>query len=152
LHNIKEYIIRPTEYSDKDWVANFTSDHWGSESVVAHGIVYHPHKLSGFVAIDSNGQTVGLVTYIIKKNECEIITLNSIQQRIGIGTSLVDRVKAVAKDQDCSRLWLITTNDNLHALEFYQKRGFELVAVHKGVIQNSRRLKPEIELEYQLTD
>jgi len=30
------------------------------------------------------------------------------------------------------RVFLITTNDNLHALDFYQRRGFELVAVHCG--------------------
>jgi ribosomal protein S18 acetylase RimI-like enzyme len=44
----------------------------------------------------------------------------------------------------CVRLWLITTNDNLHALGFYQKSGFRLVALHPDAVAESRRLKPSI--------
>ena len=43
-------------------------------------------------------------------------------------------------------MWLITTNDNLNALRFYQKRGFELVAVHRHAVDESRKIKPEIPL------
>ncbi|MGW8250920.1 MAG: GNAT family N-acetyltransferase, partial [Anaerolineales bacterium] len=39
---------------------------------------------------------------------------------------------------------LITTNDNLPALRFYQKRGFHLVALYPNALAESRRLKPEI--------
>jgi hypothetical protein len=41
---------------------------------------------------------------------------------------------------------LVTTNDNLNALRFYQKRGFVLVAVHRNALEVSRKLKPEIPL------
>ena len=34
----------------------------------------------------------------------------------------------------------------MHALGFYQKRGFRLVAVHPGAVNESRKLKPEIPL------
>jgi ribosomal protein S18 acetylase RimI-like enzyme len=37
-------------------------------------------------------------------------------------------------------------NDNLHALRFYQKRGFVLVALHRNALEASRKLKPEIPL------
>ncbi|HEX7715028.1 MAG TPA: GNAT family N-acetyltransferase, partial [Bacillota bacterium] len=46
----------------------------------------------------------------------------------------------------CQRLWLITTNDNLAAIRFYQLRGFVLVALHRDAIAQSRKLKPEIPL------
>ena len=43
------------------------------------------------------------------------------------------------------RLWLITTNDNVDALRFYQRRGFRLVRVHAGAVDRSRAaLKPGI--------
>jgi hypothetical protein len=45
---------------------------------------------------------------------------------------------------NCKRL--ITTNDNLNALRFYQKRGLALVAVHRNALEESRRIKPEIPL------
>jgi ribosomal protein S18 acetylase RimI-like enzyme len=56
-------------------------------------------------------------------------------------------VREVATAAGCRRLWLITTNDNLDALRFYQRRGFELVAVHRDFREVARRLKPSIPLE-----
>ena len=58
----------------------------------------------------------------------------------------IEAVKEVACKAGCRRLWLITTNDNLNALRFYQKRGFALVAVHRNALEISRKFKPEIPL------
>ena len=88
----------------------------------------------------------GLVTFHIAGDACEIVTLDSLHPGQGIGTALIEAVKAAAGAAGCRRLWLITTNDNLHALGFYQKRGFRLVAVHPGAVDDSRKLKPEIPL------
>jgi RimJ/RimL family protein N-acetyltransferase len=46
----------------------------------------------------------------------------------------------------CYRLWLITTNDNEPAIQFYQRRGMTLVAIHHNALSESRKLKPEIPL------
>jgi hypothetical protein len=43
-------------------------------------------------------------------------------------------------------VWLITTNDNLNALRFYQKRGFRLAALYPGAVDESRTIKPQIPL------
>jgi len=64
---------------------------------------------------------------------------------VGAGTALIEAVGQLARQQGCTRLWVITTNDNVDALRFYQRRGFCLVAVHRGAVDRSRaRLKPEI--------
>jgi len=75
---------------------------------------------------------------------CEIITLDSDQRGIGVGSALICMVEEAAEQAGCSRLWLITSNDNLPALGFYQRRGFELVAVHRRAIEQARQLKPQI--------
>ena len=87
-----------------------------------------------------------MITYRAEGNACEIVTLNSLVEGRGIGTALVQAVREVAVNAGCKRLWLITTNDNLTALRFWQKRGFWLVRVHRNAIADSRRLKPEIPL------
>jgi len=47
----------------------------------------------------------------------------------------------------CTRLWLVTTNDNLHALRFYQRRGMCLVRVWPDATTRAReKLKPQIPL------
>ena len=138
-----DFSIQPLNASDKDWVRQFIIEHWGADMVVAHGEIYYPHDLPGFVAT-SDEKPVGLITYHIEQDNCEIVTINSTQPALGVGTALIEVVKYVARYFGCRRLWLITTNDNLHALRFYQKRGFALVAVHRNALDLSRKLKPEI--------
>src|SRR6266545_3883685 len=62
----------------------------------------------------------------------------------GAGTALLTAAAALARRLGCRRLWLVTTNDNLHALGFYQRRGLRLRAVHVGAVDRDRALKPEI--------
>ena len=46
----------------------------------------------------------------------------------------------------CSRITLITTNDNLAALKFYQKRGFDMVRLYRNAVEQARKIKPMIPL------
>lgn len=137
--------IRPTREQDQPWVRALMIDRWGAETVVAHEVVYHPHRLPGFVAC-LDGRIAGLVTYLQQQNECEIVTLDSLVEGAGIGTALIQAVIGQARQSGCARVWLITTNDNLNALGFYQKRGFRLVKVNPGAVDRSRQVKPEIPL------
>ncbi len=137
--------VRPLTPEDSEWVRQFIIEQWGDTIIVVHGKVYYPHTLPGFVAI-LKGNPVGLLTYTVEDEQCEIVTLNSTKPGIGIGTRLIQAVTQAAREAGCKRLWLITTNDNLHALRFYQKRGFRLVAVHRYAVDAARQLKPGISL------
>jgi len=139
------FELRPLTPADHTWLAQFMQTHWGAETVVAHDQIYYPTQLPGFVAWEAE-QVCGVITYQLAQPDCEIVTLDSLRPELGIGTALIDRVKEVARQAQCARVWLITTNDNLHALRFYQKRGFELVTVHRHAVARARLLKPSIPL------
>ncbi len=138
-----DIAIRPLTEADHEWVKQFIMQRWGSPIAIAHGVTYTIHELPGFVA-DVEDQRAGLLTYDIQGRNCEIVSLNG--TRPGVGTALMEAIKTFARQKGCTRLWLITTNDNTHALRFYQKRGYALVAVHHNAVTESRRLKPEIPL------
>ncbi len=133
------------DQGDPIWVARLVTDRWGAETVVTRGILYYPASLPGFVAWQA-GERVGLVTYHLDQHACEIVTLDSLRPGIGVGRALIAAVRQVAQAAGCRRLWLITTNDNMEALRFYQKQGFILVAVHRNALELSRQLKPAIPL------
>ena len=135
--------IRPIKADDHEWVAQFFFDHWNSDKAISRGVIYFPQDLPGFVALYQS-EKVGLVTYNITGVSCEIVTINSIRPSLGVGTALIHAVRDIAIKSGCKRLWFITTNDNMNALRFYQKRGFVLVAVHRNALEQSRKLKPEI--------
>ena len=135
--------VRARETSDAQWARELLAQYGASTRVVSRGRIYDAMELPGFVAL-LDGRTVGLVTYRIEGGDCELVTLNSIMEGRGAGTALIEAVRAAAKEQSCTRLWLITTNDNTHALRFYQRRGFRIAALHAGAVYRSRDLKPEI--------
>ena len=134
--------LRRLTQPDLPRLRDFWIQHWGSEDMVMHGQIVRYDEVEGFVF----GDWVGLITFMIREDEYEVTSLNSLQEGQGIGAALIDEVISEAKARKCRRLFLITTNDNLNALCFYQKRGFELSALHRGAIDESRKLKPSIPL------
>jgi len=135
--------LRRKTQNDLPRFRQFWKENWGDEFVVAHGVIYHPDNLDGFVACSGN-EWVGEITYTFSGNGCEIISLDSLRESQGIGTKLINAVVEEARKQDYKRVFLITTNDNLNALGFYQKRGFEIVTIHRGAVNESRKIKPSI--------
>jgi N-acetylglutamate synthase-like GNAT family acetyltransferase len=113
------------------------------------GQLVHPQDYPALVSQDADGHLLGMLTYVPERDweQCEILTPHAAGQWRGAGTALIEAVEQLAVQQRRTRLWLITTNDNVDALRFYQRRGFCLVCVHRGAVDQSRAsLKPEIPL------
>lgn len=130
----------------KSRIVDFFKHHWGSQEMVISSGVYDCSKLDGFTIVNDEDNIIGLITYIIKGKECEIISLDSIEEGKGVGTSLVQEVENLAVKENCQLIKVITTNDNLLALKFYQKRGFTLSKILNNAVEKARRIKPEIPL------
>lgn len=130
--------------SDREWLTQVYLQYWGADFIVTRGRCVTPAQVEGFYAVDSRDDRIGLITYEITEDQCEIISLDAFVQFSGVGSALVTAVKKAAAWKGCKRIWLITTNDNLEAIRFYQRRDFHLVAVHVNALEDSRRLKPSI--------
>ncbi len=113
--------------------------------MVSRGRIYRIDENPGFIAIQ-NKKPVGLITYELLGDECEITSLNSLTERKGIGTALIDAVKEAALQAGCRRLLVITTNDNTHAIRFYQRYGFTIAIIYPNSMEEARKIKPEIPL------
>jgi len=137
--------IRPVTAIDRPWVTQLLIEFWGSTELVSQGRLHDGASLPGLTAL-IDGERVGLATYRVEADQCELVSLNSLVERRGVGTALCQAVMQRVCEANCRRLWLITTNDNLAAQAFYQHRGFTLVKVHAGALAESRRLKPSIPL------
>jgi GNAT superfamily N-acetyltransferase len=135
IHKL-ENIYRP-------WARQLLEAEWGGTIVVSRGRIHDASKLPGLIALDGS-RPLGLATYRIDADSCELVSLNSLIHGVGIGSTLVSEVNDIARSAGCHRLWLITTNDNTPALRFYQKNGFRLVALHRDALVESRNLKPSI--------
>lgn len=135
-------IIREIKESDKEWMKKVMTQAWGSEIVVASK-AFNTLELPGFIG-EIDGQTGGVLTYSIVKNKLEIVSLNATIEEKGIGSALIEKSKEIAKKQNLKSVWLVTSNDNIDALKFYQKRGFRITKVYPDAIDHARKIKPSI--------
>ncbi len=138
--------IQPIHERNRQSVVELISLHWGSPIMVTRGKIHHIDRLPGFVLVDETEKIVGLITFAVENKELEIISLDSLAENKGYGSLLVDAVKNYAKHHNINRIWLITTNDNVRAIRFYQKRGFRMSGLYLGAVNEARKIKPEIPL------
>jgi ribosomal protein S18 acetylase RimI-like enzyme len=140
--------VRPLTDDDRPWLRATLRDGWGDEMMVGAGRLFFPAEHDGFVA----GDREGVVTYRIDGGACEITLIESFDPGRGIGMALLDAVVAAARAAGAERVWLVTTNDNLHARGWYERRGFRVTAVREGAIDEARRRwKPSIPLRNERT-
>jgi ribosomal protein S18 acetylase RimI-like enzyme len=134
--------IRELRATDRPWLQGLINREWGLPVVSISG-THDPSSLPGFLA-EEGDEPLGAVTYHLTTGHCEVVTLNSLRPRRGVGTALLAAVKRVA-DRDGRRLWLITTDDNVDALRFYRRRGMDRRAIHRDFVEEVRRQKPGID-------
>lgn len=130
---------------NREFVNDFIMRQWYSTKMIIRGKEIDMTTVDGIIVTENDAIT-GLITYIFYGNICEIISLDSLLESQGIGTTLVNKVILIAKDHNCRKVVLITTNDNINAIRFYQKRGFDMVHLYHNALDISRKLKPEIPL------
>jgi len=138
-----DMLVSDLTDDDRKWVKERTELLFGGDFVVSRDEVHDPHRLPGFICTEGP-ERIGLATYNIAGTDCEVVTLDALCQFMGIGTLLLDRVEEVARFAGCKRLWAITTNDNLDAQRFFQKRGFFISEVRLGSMSKIRLLKPNV--------
>jgi GNAT superfamily N-acetyltransferase len=135
--------VRERREADRFAVEAFLAERH-SHRVARLGRLENPMDHPALLA-ERDGALAGVLTYVIGDDECEILTLHATERQRGAGTALLEAVERVAAERGCRRLWVLTTNDNVDALRFYQRRGFRLAELHPGAVDDSRsRLKPEL--------
>jgi ribosomal protein S18 acetylase RimI-like enzyme len=139
------FTIRATTPADRPRVIAVLTDAFAGPAQAVRGRLYPADELPAFIA-EREGEPVGLISYLIEANACEIMALVSLEEDRGIGTALLEAAADAARAAGCGKLRIVTTNDNTRALRFYQKRGLRLVALYVNAEEEARKLKPEIPL------
>lgn len=140
--------LRPIQPDDLPFIREELIRNWHDVGIWSIGRRYQADELPGFIAIDESNNKVrlGLVTYAIQPGGFlgEVVTLSSRVENSGVGAALLNAAVDAIRNAGCARAFLTTTNDNLRALGFYQKRGWKLAVLHKGIIDEARKHAPVI--------
>ncbi len=132
--------IRRAASGDADFVRGTFVREWHGSHLWSRGVRYDLDQLTALVAT-LDGEPVGLLTYSVLPGgyQCEVVSLNALAPSRGVGAALLDEAVHAARASGCHRIFLTTSNDNLHAIAFYQRQGWRLCAVHRGSIDQARR-------------
>ncbi len=136
----------PGTPEDGTWAGALWRQEWGGDVMMSKGQPHHMgdlHLLIGW----RGSERVGLAAYRCEAAGAELVSINAVEKGAGIGSVMLDAVERFSLASGLARIWLVTSNDNLDALRFYQRRGYRIVAVHRGAVDRARQLKPSIPRE-----
>jgi GNAT superfamily N-acetyltransferase len=136
-------LVRALGDADQAWKVSTLELAWGSTTVARLGESIDAAVLPGFVATEGD-ERIGLLTYAQRQAELEVVTLQSLRPGHGVGRALMDAARDHAARRAVRRIWLITTNDNVRALTFYQRWGMDLSRLVRDGVDVSRLVKPSI--------
>lgn len=137
-------FTRPLEPDDRSLVERILIETWDATEFASCGQLVKASDLPGFVCFRGD-QPEGLLTFHVIGDVCELLTLNAMTSWTGVGSMLLKAFEDHVRELDLARVFLITTNDNVDAIRFYQKRGWHLAELHAGAIDEVRRtIKPAI--------
>jgi ribosomal protein S18 acetylase RimI-like enzyme len=133
--------VREAMEADRDWIRAKLVEQWGATRMVLRGEMVECADADSLIA----GAGEGLLQHrVLRSGIGEILTLEAFVQWRGVGTTLVEAYVERARAAGLREVVVVTTNDNIDALRFYQKRGFAIREVRVNAIEAARRLKPEI--------
>ena len=137
--------LQKIDRKNRERINDFIIRQWFTLQMVVHGESIDLGKAEGWYACEDD-EIIGLITYRITGNEMEILSLDSLRENKGTGTALLHQALSDARNLGLARVRLTTTNDNLHALRYYQKRGFDIIRFYHNALDDARKTKPEIPL------
>jgi ribosomal protein S18 acetylase RimI-like enzyme len=161
---VTDIRIRPGRPTDRARVEAMFAATWGEPRVAAGGRLYDLRTLPALVATravvggsapgaagtdeahEPAEQIIGVLTYEIAGDAIEVVSIEADPLRLGTGTALLAAAVNLGFAEGLARLWLVTTNDNVDALRFYQRRGLHILEVRPDGVARSREVKPSIPL------
>jgi GNAT superfamily N-acetyltransferase len=128
-------FVREVTAGEQEAVMELFQRDFGDTRIVAFGEIMNLEGVPSLVA-EMNGELAGALAYQTRDSAVQIVALatDPAWQRSGVGGYLLAEAELLARRLHLTRLTVSTTNDNLPALYFYQRRGYHLSeAVPNGV-------------------
>jgi GNAT superfamily N-acetyltransferase len=156
-------LVREATDADREAARELFERDFGRTHIVAFGEVMDVDQMPALVAV-AHTDPSGALAYRLLGDALHIVALatDPMWQRSGVGAYLVAEAELLARRLKLARVVVATTNDNLPALYFYQRRGYRLTAlVPESVVQHTHQqqdgfagipVRDEIRLEKLLVE
>src|SRR5215831_7846323 len=128
-------LVREATDEDRTVVRDLFSRDFGRTRIVAFGELMDLDQMPALVAV-MHAEPAGALAYRLLGDALHIVALatDPMWQRSGVGGHLIAEAELLARRLQLKRLVVATTNDNLPALYFYQRRGYVLIHLEPNSI------------------
>ena len=130
--------VRDKEPEDQPWIEKILSERWRGVQVIVHNEIFEAHLLPALVAVEKDGLATFRIQQTNRGKFAELMTLDAVTANQGVGTALVEVLISRLRVEFVTALRVTTTNDNLNALRFYQRRAFRITEVRPGAVNSDR--------------
>jgi GNAT superfamily N-acetyltransferase len=133
-------LVREATDADRAAARELFRRDFGRTNIVAFGEVMDIDAMPMLVAF-LEADLSGALVYRLLGDALHIVALatDPMSQRAGVGGYLVAEAELLARRLSLARLIVATTNDNVPAMYFYQRRGYRLTdLVTGGVLAHTR--------------
>jgi ribosomal protein S18 acetylase RimI-like enzyme len=124
---LPQVLVREATDADRAAARELFARDFGRTKIVAYGEVMDIDQMPALVAV-RYADPSGALAYRLHGDALHIVALatDPMWQRSGVGGHLVAEAELIARRLNLRRLVVSTTNDNLPALYFYQRRGYRM--------------------------
>ncbi|MFF0746754.1 GNAT family N-acetyltransferase [Streptomyces sp. NPDC004111] len=136
-------VIKKIAATDWPVLLPLLTERWGAPFIIKHHTRFHLDGVPGLMAL-RDGAVLGLLTWVDRGSEAELLTLDALTRRLGVGGALLDAFMDGAQPAGIRRVLVTVTNDQLTGIKLLQRRGFRIDAVRRGAVDAARRTKPQI--------
>jgi ribosomal protein S18 acetylase RimI-like enzyme len=128
-------LVRQAEPQDHEPVLALFRRDFGRAAIVAFGEVMPLEDQPAMIA-EMKGELAGALAYRLMPDALHVVALatDPMWQRSGVASHLVAEVEILARRHGLRKLVFSTSNDNLPALYFYQRRGWTIAEVVPGAM------------------
>jgi GNAT superfamily N-acetyltransferase len=137
--------IRLKNRNDNERIASYLVNNWGGDFIISKGKSHYCEDLQGLI-VEGDYSIKGLCLYLIENDELEVVLIESFEENLGVGSSLMKEIENIAIESSIKRIWLVTTNDNINAMRFYLKNGFVFRKIDRNAVDGYRKIKQGIPL------
>lgn len=123
---------------DKEAVHRLLMHRWNDDCIIFGGRAYTSRDFETIGAHDGEGTLVGIALWTMRGRVALLGAIDSFQPGSGAAGALLERVQQEARGRNAVSLRAVTTNDNVHALVYYQRKGFRLDTLFVGSVDAFR--------------
>ena len=124
------FLVREASARDRESALDLLAREFGGRQLMSAGTPVAAEDLALLVA-ETDGGVTGALAWRPVEGGLHIVAMatDPMWQRSGVGGQLLAEAEQLARQRSWTRVIVTTTNDNIAALYFYQRRGYRLAAI-----------------------